>query len=288
MKQVGNLILTAITIVAVSQLSAQNVQTPAPSPNSKVEQVVGVSNFTLEYSRPGVKGRELFVEVEKWGQRWRTGANSGTFIEFDTDASFEGKKVPAGRYMVFSIPGQEEWTWSLYSDMSIGGNVGRYDEKNEVAKWTSKTQTWDQNVERLTFIFSDMTDNSTNIGMFWGKYYTRFNVTVDTDNRVMAQIDKAMKNPMTQVGGLYAQSATYYYQNDKDLGKALEWMNKAIEINSDAFWNIHAKAQILAKMGDKKGAIATAQQSLAKAKANEGGDFGYIKLNEDAIAMWKK
>lgn len=280
------MILTLIAITAVSQLSAQDVQTPAPSPTSKVEQAVGINNFTLEYSRPGVKGRELFVEVEKWGQRWRTGANAGTFIEFDADASFEGQKVPAGRYKIFSVPGQEEWTWSLYSDLS--GNVGNYDEKNEVAKWTSKTQTWDQNVERLTLIFSDMTENSTNIGMFWGKYYTRFNITVDTDSQVMAQIEDAMENPMSQVGGLYAQSATYYYQNDKDLAKALDWMNKAIEINSGAFWNIHAKAQIQAKMGDKKAAIATAQQSLVKAKANEAGDFGYIKRNEDAIAMWKK
>ncbi len=287
MKQVGNLILTLVAILAVSQLSAQNVRTPAPSPTSKTEQAVGVNNFTLEYSRPGVKGRELFVDVEKWGQRWRTGANAGTFIEFDTDASFEGQKVPAGRYMVFSIPGKEEWTWSLYSDMSIGGNVGAYDEKNEVAKWTSKTETWDINVERLTFIFSDMTDNATNIGMFWGKYYTRFNVTVDTEGQVMAQIDDVMKNPMAQVGGLYAQSATYYLENNKDLSKALEWMTKAVEINPNAFWNIHAKAQIQAKMGDKKGAIATAKESLAKAKANEGGDFGYTKRNEDLIASLK-
>ena len=273
--------------MVIGQLSAQNLQTPAPSPGAKIEQTVGVNNFTLSYSRPGVKGRELFVEVESWGQMWRTGANAGTTLEFDGDASFEGNSVPAGKYMILSIPGESEWTWILYSDPSIGGNLSRYDESKVAAKWTSKTSTWDRNVERLTFVFGNMTDNSTDISMFWGKYYTSFNVTVDTDTQVMAAIGDVMENPMGRVGGLYAQAANYYYQNDKDLGKALEWMNKAIDINPNAFWNIHTKAQIQAKMGDKKGAIATAKESMEKAKANEGGDFGYIKLNEDLIASVK-
>jgi len=287
MKKIKYLLLALITTMMGAETFAQ-VDTPSPSPGAKVEQAVGVNNFSIEYSRPGVKGRELFVDVESWGQRWRTGANAGTFIEFDADAAFGGQKVPAGRYMIFTIPGQEEWTWSLYSDLSIGGNVSAYDEKNEVASWTSKTETWDQNVERLTFTFNNVADNSTDVAMYWGKYYTSFNVTVDTESQVMAQIEDAMKNPMGRVGNLYAQSASYYYQNDKDLDKALDWMTKAIEINPNAFWNIHTKAQIQAKKGDKKGAIATAQLSLEKAKANDGGDFGYIKRNEDAIAEWKK
>lgn len=287
MRQVAYLTLTLATMMIVGASSAQNLQTPAPSPGAKVEQAVGVNTFTLEYSRPGVKGRELFVEVEKWGQMWRTGANAGTTLEFDTDATFEGNKVAAGKYLVLSIPGEEEWTWILYSDPSIGGNLSRYEEGKVAAKWTSKTSTWDQNVERLTFVFSNVTDNSTEIGMYWGKYISTFKVTVDTDSQVMAQIADVMENPMARVGGMHAQAANYYLQNDKDLNQALTWMNKAIEINPNAFWNIHTKAQIQAKMGDKKGAIATATKSLNMAKENEAGDFGYIKRNEDLIASIK-
>ena len=153
MKQVGRLILALAAIMVAGHVSAQNLQTPAPSPGAKVEQAIGVNNFTLTYSRPGVKGRELFVEVEKWGQMWRTGANAGTIIEFDGDATFGGKKVSAGRYMILSTPGQTEWTWMLYSDPSIGGNLGAFEESKVAAKWTSKTSTWDQNVENLTFVF---------------------------------------------------------------------------------------------------------------------------------------
>ncbi|MEQ9425989.1 MAG: DUF2911 domain-containing protein [Cyclobacteriaceae bacterium] len=286
MKKIGYLVLTLIAAVLTVDVFAQ-IQTPAPSPGARVEQQVGVNNFSIDYSRPGVKGRELFVDVEAWGQTWRTGANAGTFLEFDADATFGGNKVPAGRYLVFTIPGKENWTWMLYGDLTLGGNVAGYDEANEVARWTSPTKTWDTNVENMAFVFSNVKDNSTDIGLYWGKYYTTFTASVDTDSQVMASIDQAMENPLARVGGQYAQAANYYYQNDKDLNKALEWINEAIKINSNAFWNIHTKAQIQAKMGDYKGAIATAQMSMDKAKANEAGDFGYIKRNEDALAMWK-
>ncbi len=287
MRQVAYLTLTLATMMIVGALHAQNLQTPAPSPAAKVEQTVGINTFTISYARPGVKGRELFVEVESWGNMWRTGANAGTFLEFDGTADFGGTSVEAGRYMVLSIPGQEEWTWMLYTDTSIGGNLSLYDESKVAAKWTSKTNTWDQNVERLTFTFNNVTDNSAEIAMYWGKYATSFKVTVDTDTQVMAQIGEVMENPMARVGGLHAQAATYYLQNDKDLDKALEWMTKAIEINPNAFWNIHTKAQILAKMGKKKEAIETANKSKDMAKNNPGGDFGYVKRNDDLIASIK-
>ena len=190
MKQVKYLTLTFAAMMFLGASFAQNLQTPASSPGSKIEQTVGVNTFTISYFRPGVKGRELFVEVEKWGQMWRTGANAGTTLEFDTEASFGGNKVAAGKYLVLSIPGQNEWTWMLYKDPSIGGNLSRYEESNVAAKWTSETKTWDQNVERLTFSFNNVTDNATDLAMYWGKYYTSFNITVDTDTQVTAQDTK--------------------------------------------------------------------------------------------------
>jgi len=179
MKRIRYFVLTLITTVACIELMAQDAQNPAPSPQARIEQVVGLTQFSIDYSRPGVKGRELFVEIEKWGQTWRTGANQGTFLEFDKDATFGGQKVAAGRYLIFSIPGQNEWTWMLYSDLSIGGNVGDYDKSKEVARWTSKTATNDFNVERLTFNFADMTDTSAKIFMRWGKYSTSFDISVN-------------------------------------------------------------------------------------------------------------
>jgi tetratricopeptide (TPR) repeat protein len=110
---------------------------------------------------------------------------------------------------------------------------------------------------------------------------------VDTDTKVMAQIERSMQNPLAAVGNNYAQAANYFFQNGKDLNKALGWMDKAIEINPNAFWNIQTKARIQAKMEDYKGAIATAKKSLEVAKA-ANNDFGYIASNEKLIAEWSK
>jgi len=111
---------------------------------------------------------------------------------------------------------------------------------------------------------------------------------VNYDSKVMAQIEQQMANPMSSAANLYATSATYYLNENKDMEQALEWIDAAIEINDKAFWNIHTKAQILSKLGRYDKAIETAKLSMEKAKANEGGDFGYVIRNEKAIAEWKK
>ncbi|MDA0196849.1 MAG: DUF2911 domain-containing protein [Bacteroidetes bacterium] len=177
MKKIGYLVLALITTTTCVDLVAQDG--PPPSPKARIEQAVGFTNFSIDYFRPGVKGRELFVEVEAWDKMWRTGANSGTIIEFDKEATIAGNKVAAGKYLILSIPGKEEWTWILYSDVKLGGYLDNYDKSKDVTRWTSKTMTNSGNVERLTFNFADMTDTSAKIFMRWGKYSTSFDVTVN-------------------------------------------------------------------------------------------------------------
>jgi len=111
----------------------------------------------------------------------------------------------------------------------------------------------------------------------------KFTIGVDFDDRVMKDIEAKTKVS----SGTYATAANYYLENGKDLNKALEWMNLAIASNPNAFWNVHAKAKIQKALGDKKAALATAQQSLDLAKNNKDGDFGYVKLNEDLIKSLK-
>ncbi|MEL6867251.1 MAG: DUF2911 domain-containing protein, partial [Bacteroidota bacterium] len=132
--------LSLAVLFGTSQLSAQ-INTPAPSPFSKVEQQVGLTDVTIEYSRPSVKGRELFVDVEKWGMPWRTGANAATKITFSDDVKLEGKEVPAGTYAIYSIPDPSEWTIMIYKDVTIGGNMSKYDEAQEAARFKVKTKT---------------------------------------------------------------------------------------------------------------------------------------------------
>lgn len=267
--------------------SNAQIQTPAPSPTGKIEQKVGLTDVTVNYSRPGVKGREVFVDLEEYGKMWRTGANSATTLKFSDDVKLEGKEVPAGKYALFSIPGREEWTIMLYKDISIGGNVGAYDESKELTRFKVKSVKNANHVETFTINIGDLKNESATISLMWSDIIVPIKMTVDTKSKVMASIERFAQNPNASLVNQYASAATYYFTNDMDLNKALGWISKAVEYNPNAFWNVQIKARIQAKMKDYKGAIATANESLKLAKAAKN-DFGYIKTNERYIEKWSK
>jgi len=261
------------------------ITTPAPSPAGSTYSKVGLSDITINYSRPKVKGRKIFGEGEDYlqpfGNLWRTGANSGTIITTSTDMKVEGQDLPAGEYMLLTIPGKDSWTVIFYKDKSIGGNMTKHKDEDDQIKVTVKPSTLTEAVENLTFNIADISEDNTTaaIELAWENTSVKVGITVNFDDAVMESIKKN-----TSVNERnYVAAANYYFNNGKDLNQALTWMNMYLENHPKEFWNIHTKAQIQAKLGDKKGAKATAQQSLELAKASEGGDFGYIKRNEDFI-----
>jgi Protein of unknown function (DUF2911) len=283
MKKLFTIILVAVCFIAEAQ-----VQVPQASPAGSVSSVVGLTTIKIDYSRPRVKGRKVFGEkdvMHPYGQIWRTGANNGTKISFSDDVTVEGTKVAKGEYLIFSWPGATEWTVSLYKDLSIGGNVDGYKVENEVAKFKVKTEKPAMKVETFTVSIDDIAEDnkSAKVTIGFENAVFRFGVAVDFDATVMKSIEANTKVSPNN----YIAAARYYYDTNKDLKKALEWVDLGIAGNPNAFWNVHFKAQIQQKMGDKKGALATAQQSLDLAKKSPDGDFGYIKLNEDLIKSLK-
>lgn len=287
MKRITNLI--ALCVLVTFSATAQ-INTPQPSPAGSVSSTVGLTEITIDYFRPGVKGREIFGNgdqyLEQFGKIWRTGANAGTIIEFSTDVKFGGQDVKAGKYQIVSIPGADEWTVMLHTEM-IGGNMGNYKEENVAAKATVKTMTSSNSVERMTFQISDISEDNTsaNIHFAWDKLSFKVPVSVDFHESVMKDIAaKTQVNPQN-----YTAAANYYLAAGENLEQALEWMNAYLAIgqNSGQFWHVHTKARILAAMGSKKEAIATAKDSMEKAKNFPQGDFGYIKRNEDLIDSLK-
>lgn len=280
--------LFTIILVAACFLAEAQVQVPAASPAGSVSSTVGLTNIKVDYSRPRVKGRKVFGEkdvMHAYGTIWRTGANNGTKITFSDDVTVEGIKVPKGEYLVFSWPGAAEWTVSLYKDVSLGGNTDGYDAKNEAAKFKVKTEKPVAKVETFTVSIDDIAEDnkSAKVTFAFENVVFRFGVVVDFDAKVLKSIEDNTKvNPNS-----YVSAARYYYDTNKDLKKALEYIDLGIAGNPNAFWNVHLKAQIQQKLGDKKGALATAQQSLDLAKKSPDGDFGYIKLNEDLIKTLK-
>jgi hypothetical protein len=281
MKKVLVLLLVVICLAAEAQ-----IQTPAASPAGSVSTTVGLTDVKVTYARPKMKGRKIFGDgkdfLVPFGEMWRTGANNGTVISFSDDVTVEGHGVKKGEYLLLTIPGANEWTVILYSEVSMGGNLTDYNQSKDAARFTVKANKTNEPVQTFTIGIGDIADDnsSAKIKLAWENTSLKFNVAVDYDTKVMKAIEAGTKvNP-----GNYIAAANYYFDNGKDLKKALEWISVGIETgNQNAFWNIHTKAKIQLALGDHKGALATAQQSLEKAKAAPN-DFGFIKTNEDLIA----
>lgn len=267
-------------------VSEAQIQTPAASPAGSVSSTIGLTEVKIEYFRPRLKGRKIFGEKDVMyphGTIWRTGANSGTKISFSDDVKVEGIEVPKGEYLIFTWPGANEWTVSLYKDISLGGNTGGYDASKEAAKFKVKTKKLAEKVETFTISIDDISpDNKTaKVTLAWENTAVPFTVAVDYDAKVMKSIEANTRvNP-----GNYFQAAVYYLETGKDLNKALEWVNIALESNPNAFWMLHQKARIQKALGDKKGAIETATASLNSAKQANNRD--YQTMNQELISSLK-
>jgi hypothetical protein len=276
--------LTLLLLVVFAAAEAQ-IQTPAASPAASVSTTVGLTDVKINYARPKMKGRKIFGEggdfLVPYGQLWRTGANAGTVITFSDDVTVGDKSLKKGDYLLLTIPGASEWTVILYSDPSMGGNTAAYDQSKDAVRLTAKSAKLADRVETFTVNITDISDDNTkaNIEVAWENTSVKFGITVDYDSKVMKAIEAGTRVSPNN----YIAAANYYFENGKDLKKALEWITIGIETgNQNAFWNIHTKAKIQHALGDYAGALATAQQSRDKAKAAPS-DFGYVKLNEDLM-----
>ncbi len=259
---------------------------PAASPSATINQKVGLTDITVQYSRPSLKGRKFGTELAPYGKLWRTGANASTKIKFSDDVTIHGNKVPAGEYALYSIPGQTEWTIVIHKNTTHWGDGGpAYKQEEDLARFKVKAQTNPKSVETFTINFANLKVGSADVELLWDKAIVPFTIETDVDSKVMAQIQEKIVNGSDVTPGLYAAAASYYFENDKDLKKAAEWMQKA-NTAEPKFWTMHTQAKIQAKLKDYKSAVATAEKSLEMAKKE--GNADYVRMNEESIAQWKK
>ncbi|MBU6410917.1 MAG: DUF2911 domain-containing protein, partial [Verrucomicrobia bacterium] len=238
------------------------VEFPAASPPCTLKQRVGLTDIEVVYSRPGVKGRVIFGGIVPYGRVWRTGANQATRLTFSTPVKLEGHEIPAGAYALFTIPGQDEWTIILNKDARQWGAF-QYQQKDDVARFqvTPVTLT-DTAVDAFTIEFNRIRDDSAMLDLVWDKTVVPIRLEVDVAGKVVPQIEAAMAAPGKKSDGFYFQAATFYYNHNLDLKKALDWVNAGLADQPRiAYEMLHLKAEILAKQGDKAGAIAAAKES---------------------------
>ena len=277
--------LAILTFVAEAQ-----IQTPQASPPGSVSTTVGLTDVKIDYFRPRVKGRKIFTNdasaLVPYGKIWRTGANSGTKITFSTDVKVEGTAVPKGEYLILTWPGADEWTVSIYKDISLGGNTDGYDASKDAVKFKVKPQKLSDKVETLTFNIGDISDDSktAKVQLAWENTSVKFSISVDYDAQVMKSIETATASANADPNTLF-QAAVYYLENGKDLKKAKEWVTKAADANPNAFWVLHQKAKIEKALGDKTAATASANASLKAAKNANNRD--YQVMNEELLKSLK-
>lgn len=274
--------MLCLAVAAMTFSVNAQIETPQPSPFSKVEQKVGLTDVDLEYSRPNVRGRAVFGDLVPYGKVWRMGANVNTKITFSTDVTVEGKELKAGTYALFAIPNENNWEVVFYSNAGNWGAPQQLDESNIAAKVTAKTYKLPMEIETFTMNFDDLSSGGATLGIMWSNVYAGVKFEVPTDKMVAASIDRVMNGPGASD---YYAAAVYYLQEGKDIKQAKTWIDNAMSMTpKPAYYQLRQQSLIYAKAGDKKGAIEIAKKSLAASK--EAGNMDYIKMNTDSLKEW--
>lgn len=262
--------------VAVAQTA---IETPAPSPKARVEQRVGITDVSIDYSSPGVKGRKIWGELVPYDKAWRAGANAPTKLTVSRDFTFGSTAVKAGSYALFVTPGKKTWTVALNTDLTA--TQESHDDKNDVARAAVTPAALPAARERLIYLFSDTQDERTNLDLEWERVRIRVPIGIDTKAAVTGGIEKAL----TAAWQPHATAASYYF-NAGDLARALTLVDKSIAIES-TWRNEWLRAQIQGKKGNKAEAVASANRALAAGKGDANFEQNVQPNIVKALAGWK-
>lgn len=276
------LLLLALAFTLTVGVHAQ-IPTPAPSPAAKIEQTVGLTDVTVEYSRPAMRGRTIYGDLVPYGKIWRTGANANTKITFSDDVTIGDAKVKAGSYAILSIPNADNWDVVFYTDTNVGASPKELEESKTAARVNIKTTSIPMSIESFTINIHNLSSSGATLDIIWENTLVSVPFSVPTDATVMSAIEKAMGGPGF---GEYYAAASYFYAEGKDIAKAKKWIDKAMSMTKNPrFWQLRQQSLIYAAAGDKAGAIGLAKKSLAAAE--EAGNADYVKMNKESIAEWQ-
>jgi hypothetical protein len=276
-----------VVFLLLSMLSffgyGQQIQMPQASPSAKIIQKVGLTDVTVDYSRPSTKGRKIFGELVPYGEVWRTGANAATVFSFSTDVTIGGQSVPAGSYALYSIPGKNDWTIILSKNTKLWGAIG-YNPAEDQLRFSVEPSKTSKKYETFEIAFNNFTDNSAVVSMKWEYARVDFKIETDVDPIVMADIQKLVIDTQTTDPGLLFQAASYYFSNSKDLNQAYQWVKTSTD-KDPKYWTVHLRARIEVALGMKTDALQSATKS--KTMAVEAKNPDYVALNERLIKSIK-
>lgn len=302
----------ALALVALSAAANAQLRTPRPSQKASVMQTVGVTDITITYSRPGVKGRTIWGDppagaatttatlddararaqgavIVPYGHVWRAGANEATQFAVTDDVLVNGQPLKAGTYSLHAIPGKDEWTLIFNSDAGQWGSFS-YDEKKDVLRVKAKPQAGADVQEWLQYTFEPVGENSARVSLRWERLTVPFTVEVkDVKSLAVEKARAAVAAAKPDDWRTPLQAANYVFVNNMTANyvEGMEWLEKSIK-TKETFGNLYTKARVLAGMGKNADAVATAEKALTIAKApNSGVDAPSIADIEKRMAEWK-
>ena len=302
----------AALVLSLAALAQAQVRAPRPSQKAGVMQTVGVTDLTITYSRPGVKGRTIWGDppagaaagtatlddararakdqvIVPYGHVWRTGANEATTFQTTDDVLINGQPLKAGTYSLHTIPGRDEWTIIFNADAGQWGSF-TYDEKKDVLRVKAKPQAAAENQEWLLYTFDPVTDNSATVNIRWEKVRVPFTVEVkDVKALTVEKMRGAVAAAKPEDWQTPLQAANYVFNNSLDANypEAMQWLEKSLK-TKETFGNLYTKARVLAGTGKNAEAVATAEKALQIGKApNSGVNPANIADLEKRMADWK-
>lgn len=271
-------IFTLALIAFYIPVTAQ-VNMPAPSPTQTIIQDFGLGKIELTYSRPGIKGRQIFgqnSELVPLGKPWRTGANAATKIHFSDPVSVGGNQLDSGSYVIYTIPGREQWDVVFSKGTAYPGQEG-FSANDDLFHFKAPVVLHKEKIETFTMQFTDLKNESCNLLLKWANMDVIVPLTINIKERIRKEIETALKGDKPP----YYQAANFYYDYDKNYTKALENINKATEESPKAYFMFLQKARIQKAMGNKAGARESAMKTVQLAK--EAGNADYVNFGNKML-----
>ncbi|NCX96725.1 MAG: DUF2911 domain-containing protein [Chitinophagia bacterium] len=271
------LLLFAFAIVISFTHSLGQLKLPALSPTCKVVQEFSTSSIELSYSRPSMRNRKVFGDLVPYNVLWRTGANAATKLKFGEDVEINGLKLKAGEYALYTIPGKESWEVVINTGITNWGTDG-YSREHDVLRFKLKPTRTDEICQTFTLNFVNITYSTCQLELRWEKTRLLIPIAVKNEDAIETNIDKTINHPTLP----YYQVANYYYETNKHLDRASQYVEAGITANPKAYYMWNLKARIEKKMGHYDKAIIAAQKAIETSK-EEDTDGEYRKMNEKLI-----
>lgn len=268
MKKKSFLILLSLIIVTSS---FAQLKSPNASPRSNISQIIGLVSVNLDYSRPSKKSREIFGGLVPYNKIWRTGANNPTTISFSDYVKINNQLISAGEYHLYSVPTESTLDLVIYEKTDAWGSLPTFDKSKVIARVSSDFIDLPNTVETFTISFENISNNGSTLNIMWDNKLAVYNIDALTKDKMINNINNVMNNNPSSND--YSRAAMYYFEEDIDIEKAMEWINKAYKDSDNLrYWHLRYKALIYEKAGKLNKALEYAESGYKRAIESKAVD----------------